>query len=38
MTIMCALIFCQYEEIPSINRMICPCAAFVSIHQKCKAR
>jgi hypothetical protein len=29
MTIECAVMFWQCEEIPSINQMICPCSLFV---------
>jgi hypothetical protein len=28
-TIVCAIMFWQYEEIPAANRMICPCTTFV---------
>jgi hypothetical protein len=30
MTIVCAIMFWQCEEIPSLDQMICPCSAFVS--------
>ncbi len=30
MTIVYAILFWQCEEIPSVDQMICPCAAFVS--------
>jgi hypothetical protein len=30
MTIVCAIMFRRCEEIPSVDQMICPCAAFVS--------
>ncbi len=30
-TIMCLMMIWQCEEIPSIDRMICPCTAFVSL-------
>jgi hypothetical protein len=30
MTIVCAIMFWQCEEIPFVDQMICPCSAFVS--------